>query len=118
VCCGGDGQVYIGGHFGRLFRGRGNRWKQIDSGSTSGWFNDMAWFQDRVWATNDYGIKAWSGKEMSTPPLPDFVRSSTGYMAASDGVMVVAGMYGASMHNGKEWVSLADLLDLYERYGR
>lgn len=118
VCCGGDGQVYIAGSGGCLFQGRDDRWRQIDKGCTSGWFNDMVWFQDRIWATNDYGIKAWSGKRMESPQLPDFVRSSTGYMAAGDGVMVVAGMYGASMHSGKEWISLVDLLDLYERYGR
>jgi len=54
---------------------------------------------------------------LKSPDLPDFVRASTGYMSAADGVMVIAGMYGASMHNGKEWVSLVDLIDLYKRYG-
>jgi hypothetical protein len=117
VCCGGDGQVYIAGRGGRLFRGRGARWQQIGDACTSGWFNDMAWFQDRIWATNDYGIKVWTGKEMTSPEVPDFVRSSTGYLSAADGVLAIAGMYGASMHNGKEWVSLADLVDLYRRYG-
>ena len=118
VCCGGDGFVYIAGHGGTVFRGRGDKWTKICNGIASYWFNDMVWYQDKVWATNDYGICAFNEKGEQKLDLPDFVRSSTGYMAQGDGVLVIAGMYGASMHDGKEWKSLVDLVDLYKKYGR
>ena len=41
-----------------------------------------------------------------------------GHLAVGDGVMVIAGMYGAALHDGKEWQTLVDLVDLYKRYGR
>ncbi|QIL80759.1 hypothetical protein G7047_13235 [Diaphorobacter sp. HDW4A] len=118
VCCGGDGFVYIAGHGGTVFRGRADKWTKICDGIASYWFNDMVWYQDKVWATNDYGICAFNEKGEQKLDLPDFVRSSTGYMAQGDGVLVIAGMYGASMHDGKEWRSLVDLIDLYKKYGR
>ncbi len=118
VCCGGDGFVYIAGHGGEVFRGRGDKWTKICDGIAAYWFKDMVWYQDKVWATNDYGICAFNEKGEQKLDLPDFVRSSTGYMAQGDGVLVIAGMYGASMHDGKEWKSLVDLVALYKKYGR
>ena len=118
VCCGGDGAVYIAGHGGTVFRGRGDQWSKICEGIASYWFNDMVWYQDKVWGTNDYGICAFNENGEQKLDLPDFVRSSTGYMAQGDGVLVIAGMYGASMYDGTKWSSLVDLVDLYKRYGR
>ena len=74
--------------------------------------------KNKVWGTNDYGICAFNENGEQKLDLPDFVRSSTGYMAQGDGVLVIAGMYGASMYDGKEWSSLVDLVDLYKKYGR
>ena len=118
VCCGGDGAVYIAGHGGTVFRGRGDQWSKICEGIASYWFNDMVWYQDKVWGTNDYGICAFNENGEQKLDLPDFVRSSTGYMAQGDGVLVIAGMYGASMYDGTKWSSLVDLVDLYKKYGR
>jgi hypothetical protein len=118
VCCGGDGFVYIAGHGGEVFRGRGNTWSKLCDGMTSYWFKNMVWYQDKVWATNDYGIYAFNEKGVHKLDLPDFVRASMGYMAQGDGVLVIAGMYGASMYDGNEWKSLVDLVDLYKKYGR
>jgi hypothetical protein len=118
VCCGGDGFVYIAGHGGEVFRGRGNTWSKLCDGMAAYWFADMVWYQDKVWATNDYGIWAFNEKGSQKLELPNFARASMGYMAQGDGVLVIAGMYGASMYDGKEWKSLVDLVDLYKKYGR
>lgn len=118
VCCGGDGFVYIAGHGGIVFRGRGDKWSKICDNITDYWFKEVIWYQNKAWATNDYGIYAFNEKGEQKLNLPDFVRSSTGYMAQGDGILVIAGMYGASMHDGKEWKSLVDLVALYKKYGK
>lgn len=35
VCCGGDGEVYVGGLHGHVYKGRGDLWKQICAGNLS-----------------------------------------------------------------------------------
>ena len=118
VCCGGDGQVSIGGRSGAIFRGRENRWQKLEGGGLSLRIADMEWYQGKVWCTNDYGIWTIEDSGLERVSLPDAVRGCAGHLAVGDGVMVIAGMYGAALHDGKEWQTLVDLVDLYKRYGR
>jgi hypothetical protein len=118
VCCGGDGQVYIGAQSGHVFRGRGQKWEHICKGGISLRFEDMVWFQDSVWCTNDYGIWRIHDGKRSSFDLPAGICSCAGYASAADGIMVMAGMYGAAMHNGKEWVNLVDMPALYRQHGK
>ncbi|EEZ4383009.1 hypothetical protein DDM35_002700 [Escherichia coli] len=106
VCCGEDGEVYIGAQSGAVFKGRGNRWKQIISGGLANPFNDMVWFQGRVWVTSDHGI--WTIKDdiIEQPLIPDEVMACAGSMSVGDGVLLVAGEGGAAFHNGVLWQSL------------
>ncbi|EOX8481115.1 WD40/YVTN/BNR-like repeat-containing protein [Salmonella enterica subsp. indica] len=106
VCCGEDGEVYIGAQSGAVFKGRGNRWTQIISEGLANPFNDMVWFQDRVWVTSDHGI--WTIKDdiIEQPLIPDEVMACAGSMSVGDGVLLVAGEGGAAFHNGVLWQSL------------
>lgn len=117
VCCGGDGQVYIGAQSGHVFRGRGQKWEHICKGGISLRFKDMVWFQDSVWCTNDYGIWRIHNGKRDSVDLPPGICSCAGYASAADGIMVMAGMYGAAMHNGKEWGNLVDMAALYRQHG-
>jgi len=106
VCCGADGEVYIGAQSGTVFKGRGDRWKKISQGGLATPFRDMVWFQDKVWATSDYGIWAISGERVEKPLIPAEVAACSGSMAVGDGVLLVAGEGGAAFHNGTLWQSL------------
>jgi hypothetical protein len=117
LCCGADGQVYVAGQGGEIYRGRGNTWTKIHDGGISLPINDMVWFQDQVWCTNDSGIWTIQNDQVMRADVPDFVRSCAGYASAADGVLLVAGMYGAALHDGQQWNSLVDLPALYDKYG-
>lgn len=117
LCCGGDGQVYVTGQGGEIYRGRDNKWTKIHDGGISLPINDMVWFQDQVWCTNDSGIWTIRNDQVTYAEVPDFVRNCAGYASAADGVLLVAGMYGAALHDGQQWTSLVDLPALYEKYG-
>jgi len=117
VCCADDGNVYIAGGRGVIYKGRDDRWEMVFEGDIQTYYHDIAWFQDRLWVTNDGGLWVLTDSGMERPDVPEFVMASMGYLAADFGVMVVAGFWGASMHNGKEWISLIDFKKLYRKYG-
>ncbi len=106
VCCGADGEVYIGAQSGSVFKGRNYRWNQIVWGGLATPFKDMVWFQDRIWATSDYGIWTIKGDRIEQPLIPAEVGACSGSMAVGDGVLLVAGEGGAAFHNGTLWQSL------------
>ena len=114
VCCAGDGQVYIGAESGTVFKGRDNKWKLISRGSMSIPFKDMVWYQDKVWCTSDYGLWTIENDKLKDADVPDKVRVRAGNLSVGDGVMLLAGAYGAALHDGREWKTIIDYSDLAE----
>lgn len=112
VCCGADGHVYIGAQNGHVFRGRGNRWEHIHEGDLSLPFKDMVWFGDRIYATNDYGL--WEIKDGIVGCSSESVDITicSGNLSVGDGVMLLAGHYGAALHDGNSWVQLFSIAKL------
>lgn len=110
ICCAGDGYVYVGLQSGSIMQGRTNKWKLIHKGTMTLPFQDMVWFQDKVWCTSDYGIWTIENGKLTDPLLPAEVRSCSGNLSVNDGVMLLAGMYGASVFDGVKWVSLGSAL--------
>ncbi|WP_223855234.1 hypothetical protein [Ralstonia solanacearum] len=112
VCCGQDGYVYIGAQSGSVFRGRSNEWKLIHRGDLSLPFKDMVWFGDRVYATNDYGL--WEIKDgvVERSDAPIEITNCSGNLSVGDGVMLLAGHYGAALHDGAEWTRLFSIAEL------
>ena len=112
VCCGQDGYVYIGAQSGSVFRGRNNEWKLIHKGDLSLPFKDMVWFGDRVYATNDYGL--WEIKDGVVAPsdAPIEITTCSGNLSVGDGVMLLAGHYGAALHDGTGWTRLFSIIEL------
>lgn len=115
VCCGQDGFVYIGAQSGNVFRGRANQWKHIHQGDSSLPFKDMVWFGDRVYATNDYGLWEIQGETVTPSAQPIEITNCCGNLSVGDGVMLLAGAYGAALHDGKAWTRLFSLFELAKR---
>lgn len=103
VCCGGDGQVYIGAQSGTLFRGRGDRWQMIERGEMSLPFKDIVWHAGRLWCTSDYGLWTLAGERLVKVDLPSEIAVCAGNLSAADGVMLMAGIHGAAFHDGERW---------------
>ena len=112
VCCAGDGQVYIGAESGTVFKGRDNEWKLISRGRMTLPFKDMVWHQDQLWCTSDYGLWVLKNDKVREADVPYGVSVCAGHLSVGDGVMLLAGMYGAAMHDGKEWHRIIDFSDL------
>ncbi|MEH6461970.1 hypothetical protein [Chitinimonas sp. JJ19] len=115
VCCGGDGQVYIGAQSGNVFRGRGDKWEHLHKDDLTLPFKDMVWFNDRVYATSDYGLWEIQDGKVRPSEAPIEITNCAGNLWVADGVMLLAGQYGAALHDGKEWSRLFSLADLSTR---
>lgn len=103
VCCGGDGYVYIGMQSGSVLRGREDSWEIIHRDEMTLPFKDMVWFDGKVWCTSDYGLWIIEDGKLKEADVPPEVKSCSGNLSVGDGIMLLAGMYGASIHDGKKW---------------
>jgi hypothetical protein len=106
ICCAGDGTVYLGLQGGSVLRGRVDDWNFIHDGKFSVPFRDMVWFDGCVWCTSDYGIWTIRDGVLEEAAVPNEVRACSGALSAGDGVMLLAGMYGACIYNGSNWTIL------------
>ena len=106
ICCAGDDFVYVGLQSGAVMRGRGQQWQVIHIGSMTLPFQDMVWFAGKVWCTSDYGVWTIENGKLVEPDLPPEVRSCSGNLSVGDGVMLLAGMYGATVFDGSKWTAL------------
>jgi hypothetical protein len=111
ICCAGDGEVYIGAESGTVFKGRNNKWKMISRGEMSLPFRDMVWHQGKVWCTSDYGLWVIEKDKVNPADVPAGVTVCAGHLSVRDGVMLLAGMYGAALHNGEGWERIIDYND-------
>lgn len=112
VCCGADGHVYIGAQSGTVYRGRGDQWTIIHQGDLSLPFRDMVWFKDRVYATNDYGLWEIQDGKVRPSAEPIEITNCAGNLSVADGVMLMAGAYGAALHDGQSWSRLFSIAEL------
>lgn len=103
VCCAGDGHVYIGMQSGSVMRGREDRWEIIHRDEMTLPFKDMVWFDGRVWCTSDYGLWVIENGKLKEADVPPEIKACSGNLSVGDGVMLLAGMYGAAVHDGKSW---------------
>lgn len=102
VCCGGDGNVYIATYNG-IFMGRENCWKNIGNIGTNLPVKDMVWYEDKVWCTNDYGLWTIYNGRVARADVPADVSACAGNLSVGDGVLLLAGLYGAVFKEDGEW---------------
>jgi hypothetical protein len=111
ICCGQDGFVYIGAQSGTVFKGRNDEWRMIHRGDLSLPFRQMVWYQDRVWATSDYGVWQIVDDEVIKADLPTEVMVCAGYIDCNDKTLVIAGVNGAARLENGEWDILIDCFE-------
>lgn len=116
VCCGGDGRVYISGYEGHTFVGQGDTWKKVSTREDiSLAFQDMVWYEDRVWCTNDYGVWWIVGDQLMKADIPAFARISAGHLSTRDGVLLLAGFYGAAFIENGQWHKIFNYGEMVDR---
>ncbi|MES2261510.1 MAG: hypothetical protein V4724_23575 [Pseudomonadota bacterium] len=103
VTCAGDGNVYISGEGGSLWIGKKSTWKRVYQGGSSILWNDVLWFEGKLWLASDYKLRVWDGKEMQSVKHKGEEVSAYGHMDARDGLLIVASPYAVWGFDGKEW---------------
>lgn len=106
VTCAGDGHVYISGEGGSLWRGRGSTWEPIYRGGSSILWNDVLWFENKLWLASDYQARIWNGKTLEPITHKGQEVPIRGHMDAYDGLLVIAGPEVVKAYDGKTWRTL------------
>ena len=106
VTCAGDGCVYISGEGGSLWRGRESSWEMIYKGSSPILWNDVLWFEDKLWLASDYQFRILEGKKLAPVTHEGKTVPIYGHMDARDGLLVVAAPEVVMAYDGKEWRTL------------
>jgi len=107
VTCAGDGYVYVSGMGGTLWRGRNSTWERLYLGNYTIPWNDVLWFEDKLWLASDYMLRIWNGKEL-VPVTDDKGQelNYSGHMDAYDGLLVVAGSNRVMAYQNGKWRAL------------
>lgn len=106
VLCAPDGQVYIGSEGSSLWVGRGHSWQQVYKDNSTILWNQLRWFQDKLWLCSDYQLRVWDGKEMQYVMDRGRKVVHTGHMDAYDGILIIAGSSRVDMFDGHQWHSI------------
>jgi len=107
VTCAGDGYVYVSGQGGTLWRGRNSTWEHLYDGSYTIPWNDVLWFEDKLWLASDYMLRIWNGKELV--PVADnqgWELLFSGHMDAYDGLLVIADTNTVMAYQNGQWRTL------------
>ncbi len=103
VTCAPDGLVYVSGEGGSLWAGRDESWKKIYSGSASIPWNDVLWFDGKLWLASDYQLRIWDGKELTAVEHNEKSVAARGHMDAYEGLLAVAGPEFVYGFDGISW---------------
>lgn len=103
ICCAGDGFVYIGLLGGGIVKGRENSWQVIHEAQMTLPFKDLVWYAGKVWATSDHGLWVIENDRVVEAEVPAEIKACSGNFSVGDGVMLLAGGYGAAVFDGKNW---------------
>ncbi|MFB9241333.1 hypothetical protein IV454_07970 [Massilia antarctica] len=106
VTCAGDGNVYISGEGGSLWMGEKSTWKSIYHGTSSILWNDVLWFQNRLWLSSDYQFRQWDGKELIPVEHEGKTVSIWGHMDVFDGLLAIASPQHVKSFDGQAWTNL------------
>ncbi|NHZ44605.1 hypothetical protein [Massilia aquatica] len=108
VTCAGDGNVYISGEGGSLWVGGKSTWKPIYQGGSSILWNDVLWFQDKLWLASDYQFRQLRGKTLEPVMHGNEQVHMNGHMDVYDGLLVIAGAEYVQSFDGTNWRSLIE----------
>jgi hypothetical protein len=103
VSCAGDGKVYISGEGGSLWAGRLSTWEPLYEGASSVLWNDVLWFDGRLWLASDYQLRTWDGRALAEVAHQGDVVPIYGHMDARDGLLAVASPWSVMTFDGRAW---------------
>jgi hypothetical protein len=106
VTCAGDGNVYISGEGGSLWVGQKSTWKSIYKGGSSILWNDVLWFEGKLWLSSDYQFRIWNGKTLEAVMHEGKVVPMNGHMDAYDGLLAIASSEYVMTYDGKTWKTI------------
>jgi len=98
-----NGDVYISGEGGSLWRGQLHTWKKIYTGGSSVLNKDLVWYQDQLWVSSDYQLKIWNGKELVRPLYNDKQIVMAGNMDVYENLLLVADLSTVMLFDGTDW---------------
>jgi hypothetical protein len=103
VTCAGDGNVYITSEGGSLWVGQHSTWRLLEKRGSSVLWNDVRWFDGKLWLASDYQLRVWNGREIVTPEHDGKTILASGHMDAHDGLLVIADLWTVSTFDGQAW---------------
>ncbi|MFH6995483.1 hypothetical protein [Flavobacterium sp. FlaQc-48] len=120
VVCAGDGFVYITDQFCNIWQGRGSIWKKIVEQKSDFSYFDSAWFDNRLWLSNDYGMwvlddnKIVPADKTKIKPMPKEMIEVCGRIDISPDQkqMLICGKNGAALYDSHTWELLFNRLRL------
>jgi hypothetical protein len=83
----GNGNVYNSGEGGNLWVGKKSTWKRVYEGGSGILWNDVLWFDTKLWFASDYQFSIWDGKKMKSVEHNGESIPAYGRMDARDGCM-------------------------------
>lgn len=116
VVCAEDGNVYITDITCSIWVGRNSTWRKVCEEDMSLRFFDSAWFANRLWCANDYGMwvleddKLIPAQNAKEKPMPEDMLGLCNRIDVSpDGrKMLICGPDGAAVYDGRLWNVLFD----------
>lgn len=105
VTCAGDGNVYISGE-GSLWVGKKSTWKSLYLGGSSILWNDVLWFEDKLWLASDYQFRIWNGTELVPVMHAGREVPILGHMDAYDGLLAIASPEYVMTYDGVNWKTI------------
>jgi hypothetical protein len=103
VTCAGDGNVYISGEGGSLWVGQKSTWTSIYKGGSSILWNDVLWFEGKLWLSSDYQFRIWNGKDLEPVMHDGKAVPMNGHMDAYDGLLAIASPEYVMTYDGNNW---------------
>jgi hypothetical protein len=98
-----DGDVYISGEGGNLWRGKMHTWEKIHTGSSSVLNKDLVWYNNQVWVSSDYQLRVWNGKELVRPVHNGKEIIMSGNMDVYENLLLVADLNTVKLFDGTDW---------------
>jgi hypothetical protein len=102
ICCGPDGWVYIFGKDekgGKIFQGKGDRWKVIWEASNEIYHIDFVAYQDHVILSNSHMLVRIKDGQIERFNPPIYCK----YLSVRGDLLMIASGSEAAIYDGKEW---------------
>jgi hypothetical protein len=107
VLCAGDGNVYIAGQGGILFKGRQSTWACIEHETTTEDITDIEWYADKLWlSTSRFLYTLEPNGKLKLVGWDDDIPDTCNHLSTADGVLWSIGSKDVMQFDGKAWTRI------------